>query len=121
MLFYYLSSLKLAFNRLGYFHRFKPLYNFKRQFGPSSWEGRYLAFSPSRFNPVILYALLKVYDPTCVTKKFLDQLNFAWKGINKIKEGTIGFIGSTSGSVIKGIKGTSHKEIETTKNKSLSC
>jgi hypothetical protein len=109
------SSFKLAFNRLGYFHRFKPLYNFKRQFGPTSWEGRYLAFSPSRFNPVILYALLKVYNPTGVTKKLLNQLNFAWKGINKIKEETIGFIGSTSGSVIKGIKGTSHKAVVTIK------
>ena len=109
------TALRLAFNRLGYFHRFKPLYKFKRQFGPNSWEGRYLAFSPSRFNPVILYALLKVYDPTGVTKKFLNQLNFAWKGINKIKDGTIDFIGSTSENVIKGIKGTSHKAVTTTK------
>ncbi|RLC54864.1 MAG: hypothetical protein DRH89_08840, partial [Candidatus Cloacimonadota bacterium] len=45
----------------------------------------------------------------------LNQLNFAWKGINKIKDGTIDFIGSTSGSVIKGIKGTSHKAVTTTK------
>jgi hypothetical protein len=108
-------ALKLAFNRLGHFHRFKPLYKFKKQFGPTSWESRYLAFSPARFNPVILYALLKVYDPTGVTKKLLNQLNFAWKDINKIKDGTIGFIGSTSGSVIKGIKGTSHKAVTTTK------
>ncbi|MCD4676504.1 MAG: DUF2156 domain-containing protein, partial [Desulfobacula sp.] len=109
------TALKLAFNHLGYFHRFKPLYNFKRQFGPTSWEGRYLAYSSSRFNPVILYALLKVYDPTSVTKKLLNQLNFAWKSINKIKDGTIDFIGSTSGSVIKGIKGTGHKAVATTK------
>jgi phosphatidylglycerol lysyltransferase len=108
-------ALKLAFNRLGHFYRFKPLYKFKRQFGPTSWEGRYLAFSPKLFNPVILYALLKVYDPTGVTKKLLYQLNSAWKGINKIKDGTVDFIGSTSGSVIKGIKGTSHKAVTTTK------
>ncbi len=108
-------AINLAFNRLGYFHRFKPLYRFKRQFGPSSWEGRYLAFSPKLFNPVILYALLKVYDPTGVTKKLLYQLNSAWKGISKIKDGSIGLIGSTSGSVIKGIKGTSHKAVKTTK------
>ena len=109
------TALKLAFDRLGYFHRFKPLYKFKRQFGPTSWEGRYLAFSPSRFNPVILYALLKVYDPTSVTEKLLNQINRAWKGINKIKDESVGFIGSTSGSVIKGIKGTSQKAVATTK------
>ena len=109
------TALKLAFNRLGHFHRFKPLYNFKRQFGPTSWEGRYLAYSSSRFNPVILYALLKVYDPASVSKNLLNQIDHAWKGINKIKDESVDFIGSTSGSVIKGIKGTSHKAIETTK------
>ena len=108
-------ALKLAFNRLGYFYRFKPLYKFKRQFGPTLWEGRYLAFSPKLFNPVILYALLKAYDPTSVTRKLLNEINFAWKSINKIKDGTIDFIGSTSGNVIKGIKGTSHKAVTTTK------
>jgi len=109
------ATLKLAFNRLGYFYRFKPLYKFKRQFGPTSWEGRYLAFFPSRFNPVILYALLKVYDPTSVTRKLLNQINFAWRGINKIKDESVDFIGSTSGNVIKGIKGTSYKAIAKTK------
>ena len=109
------TTLKLAFNRLGYFHRFKPLYKFKQQFGPTSWEGRYLAYSSSRFNPVILYALLKVYDPTGVTKKLLHQIDLAWKGIGKIKDESVDFIESTSGSVIKGIKGTSHKAVVTTK------
>ena len=108
-------ALKLTFNRLGHFYRFKPLYKFKRQFGPTSWEGRYLAFSPKLFNPVILYALLKVYDPTGVTRKLLNEINFAWKSINKIKDGSVDFIESTSGNVIKGIKGTSHKAVTTTK------
>ncbi len=111
------TALKLAFNRLGYFHRFKPLYKFKRQFGPTSWESRYLAFSPKLFNPIILYALLKVYDPTSVTRKLLYQLNSAWKSINKLKDGSVDFLGSTSGNVIKGIKGTSHKAVGKTKRK----
>lgn len=109
------AALKLAFNRLGHFHRFKPLYYFKNQFGPTSWEGRYLVFSPSSFNPVILYALLKAYDPSVVTGKLLDEINFAWQGINKVKDKSIDLIESTSGSVIKGIKTTSHKAIKTTK------
>jgi phosphatidylglycerol lysyltransferase len=97
-------ALKSAFNRLGHFYRFKPLYKFKKQFGPTSWEGRYLAFSPSHFNPVILYALLKVYDPTSVTRKLLYQLSSTWERINDIKDGTVDFLESTSGRVIKAIK-----------------
>ena len=111
------AALKLAFNRLGYFYRFKPLYKFKKQFGPSAWEGRYLAFSPKLFNPVILYALLKAYDPTSVTRKLFYQLNSIWKSINIIKDGTVEYIGSTSGSVIKGIKGTSNKVVTKTKKR----
>ncbi|MBC8186364.1 DUF2156 domain-containing protein [candidate division KSB1 bacterium] len=102
-------ALRLAFNRLGYFYRFKPLYKFKKQFGPNSWEGRYLAFSPSHFNPVILYALLKVYDPTSVTRKLLYQLNSSWKSIGKIKDGTVDFIESTSSNLLKKIKITDKK------------
>ncbi|OPX26293.1 MAG: hypothetical protein B1H06_05830 [Candidatus Cloacimonas sp. 4484_143] len=60
-----------------YFQKFKSLYKIKRQFGPTSLKGRYLTYSSSRFNPVILYTLLKVYDPIGVTKKLLNQLNFA--------------------------------------------
>jgi phosphatidylglycerol lysyltransferase len=77
-------SLKFAFNRLGYFHRFKPPYLFKSQFGPTSWEGHYLAFGSRRFNPIILYALLKAYDPSGVTGKLLRQIQHAWRGIRTL-------------------------------------
>jgi phosphatidylglycerol lysyltransferase len=74
-------GMDFAFNYMGYFYHFKPLYQFKEQFGPTSWEGRYLAFWPSRFNPVILYALLKAYDPSGVSGQLLRQLQMAWRGI----------------------------------------
>lgn len=111
------AALKLAFNRLGHFYRFKPLYYFKNQFGPTSWEGRYLMYSTSNFNPVILYALLKAYDPSSVTEKLLDEINFAWQGINKVKNKSINLIGSSSESVIKGMKTTCHKIVKATKNR----
>ncbi len=82
-------ALKLTFEHLKYFHRYKPLYQFKKQFGPSSWEANYLAFSPRFFNPVILYALLKAYDPTNVTKKLLRELNFRWEKIKKLNKNKI--------------------------------
>ncbi|MCK4305746.1 MAG: DUF2156 domain-containing protein, partial [Candidatus Eisenbacteria sp.] len=77
-------ALQLAFDRLGHFHRFKPVYQFKMQFGPTSWEGRYLAFWPQRFNPIVLYGLLKAYDPSGVSGKLLRQIQHAWRGMRTL-------------------------------------
>lgn len=74
-------SLEFAFNYLGHFHRYKPLYQFKDQFGPTAWEARFLAYWPPRFHPVILYALLKAYDPHAVTGNLRKQLQATWAGI----------------------------------------
>lgn len=60
---------------VGIYRRHRPLVDFKDKFGPTSWEPRYLAFSPSRFNPVILYALLKAYDPTAVSHRANRNIN----------------------------------------------
>jgi phosphatidylglycerol lysyltransferase len=76
-------TLDLAFDHFGYFHRFKPIYEFKKQFGPTSWEGCYLAYGSRGFNPVILYALLKAYDPSGVKGKLSRQIQHAWVSIRK--------------------------------------
>lgn len=99
-------SLKLTYNHLGYFHRFKPLYKFKKQFGPTSWESRYFAFYPKKFNPIIIYALLKAYDPSGVTGKVLRKISLVWrdiKNIKKIKKNLIGKI-KIQKNLIKKIK-----------------
>ena len=74
-------TLQFAFNYLGYFHRYKPLYQFKEQFGPTSWEARYLAYWPPRFSPVMLYALLKAYDPSGITGRLRRQATSAWAAL----------------------------------------
>ncbi|MDA0265298.1 MAG: DUF2156 domain-containing protein [Chloroflexi bacterium] len=79
-------AMRIAFNSPGYFHRYKPLYQFKDQFGPSAWESRYLAYWPNRFHPVIVYALLKAYDPSGVSGQLKRQLQAAWKAIQAVKE-----------------------------------
>lgn len=78
-------AMEFAFNHLGYFHHYKPLYQFKDQFGPTSWEGRYLAYWPPRFNPIILYAVLKAYDPEAVSGSLRRQLQTTWNGIKWLK------------------------------------
>jgi len=77
-------TMDFAFDHLGHFHRYKPLYQFKEQFGPTFWEASYLAFWPRPFNPIILYVLLKAYDPSGVTGKLQRQIQHAWKGIRSI-------------------------------------
>jgi phosphatidylglycerol lysyltransferase len=79
-------ALKLASDHLAYFNRFKPIYEFKRQFGPTSWEGCYLAFWPQRFNPIMLYALLKAYDPSGVSGKLRRQIQHAWRSIRTLDQ-----------------------------------
>lgn len=74
-------AMDIAFHRLGYFYSFKPIYRFKEQFGPDSWEPRYLAYHPARFNPVVIYALLKAYDPGAVRNLSQKQLVAAWDGV----------------------------------------
>jgi phosphatidylglycerol lysyltransferase len=74
-------AMDIAFDRLGYFYSFKPIYQFKEQFGPDFWEPRFLAYHPARFNPVVIYALLKAYDPAAVTHLSQKQLGAAWDGV----------------------------------------
>ena len=76
-------ALDLAYSHLGSFHRYKPIYEFKKQFGPTSWESHYLAYGPSGFNPIMLYALLKAYDPSGITGKLSRQILHAWAGVRK--------------------------------------
>lgn len=77
-------SMDFAFKHLGHFHHLKPVYQFKEQFGASWWEGRYLAYWPDRFNPVILYAILKTYDPGGVSHQLKQQLHMAWHGVKRV-------------------------------------
>ncbi|MDA0989009.1 MAG: DUF2156 domain-containing protein [Chloroflexi bacterium] len=78
--------LEFGFNYLGYFHRNKPLYQFKEQFGPTSWEARYLAYWPPRLTPTVLYALLKAYDPSGVSGKLRRQAVSLWDYIKGLRE-----------------------------------
>ncbi len=90
-------ALNLAFDHLGHFHRYKPIYEFKKQFGPTSWESRYLVYGPQGFNPVILYALLKAYDPSGVKGKLSRQIQHAWGSIRRLDK--------MPASLIKKLKG----------------
>ncbi len=76
-------ALDLAYGQMGPFHRYKPIYEFKKQFGPTWWENRYLAYGPPGFNPIILYTLLKAYDPSGITGKLSRQIQHVWASTRK--------------------------------------
>ncbi len=80
--------LDLAYGRLGSFHRYKPIHEFKVQFGPTHWENRYLAYGPP-FSPVMLYTLMKAYDPSGIRGKLLRQIQNTWDGIQKRLKGEL--------------------------------
>jgi len=102
-------ALRMAFDHLEYFNRFKPLYNFKKQFHPTSWEARYLVYNTQVSLPFVLFALLKAYDPTAIRDTLLTQINFAWINLCKLKDGTKGVIRFSTNSLGKGFRYTSNK------------
>jgi len=76
------AVMNIVTGQFGIYRRHQQLQGFKDQFGPTSWESRYLAFSPPRFNPLILYVLLKAYNPTGISGQLRRELSsLAWRGM----------------------------------------
>ncbi len=74
-------ALDFAYHNLNYFYRFKPLFEYKEQFGPSFWEPKYMAYYPPNFRTRYIYAVLKAYDPKGITDIVLSNLRSIWKSI----------------------------------------
>ena len=78
------TVMYVGMGKFGVFRNQRHLQDFKDQFGPTSWEPRYLAFSPPRFNPLILYVILRAYDPTGISGRLRRELSWAWQGIKLV-------------------------------------
>jgi phosphatidylglycerol lysyltransferase len=79
------AVMNIVTGQFGIYRRHQQLQGFKDQFGPTSWESRYLAFSPSRFNPLILYVLLKAYNPKGISERLRQELgSLAWRGMKLV-------------------------------------
>jgi hypothetical protein len=108
-------ALDLAYGRLGSFHRYKPIYEFKRQFGPTWWESRYMAYGPPGFNPIMLYALLKAYDPSGITGKLSRQIHHAWEGTRKRLKAPASLSREDVSTVLHGLGQDIERRLQTTK------
>lgn len=66
--------LDFIYENMNRFYGFKTLHHFKKNFGPTHWETRYLYYYPGVFTPKIAYAILKAQNPKGVTDFLLKQI-----------------------------------------------
>ena len=55
--------LDFIYERLNQFYGFKTLHQYKKKYGPTSWESKYLVYYPPVFTPKIAYGILKATNP----------------------------------------------------------
>ncbi|MFL0266987.1 phosphatidylglycerol lysyltransferase domain-containing protein [Candidatus Clostridium radicumherbarum] len=66
--------LDFVYEKLNSFYGFKSLYHYKKKYGPTSWEPRYLVYYPKLFTPKIAYSIIKAQNPKGVGDFILTQL-----------------------------------------------
>jgi phosphatidylglycerol lysyltransferase len=71
--------LELIYEHLNNFYGFKTLHQYKRKYGPTAWEPRYLAYYPGVFTPKIAYSIIKVQNPKGVKDYILQQIKLLYQ------------------------------------------
>ncbi len=65
---------EFVYEKLNSFYGFKGLYHYKKKYGPTSWENRYIVYYPKLFTPKIAYSIIKAQNPRGVGDFLLVQL-----------------------------------------------
>lgn len=66
--------LEFVYERLNNFYGFKSLYHYKKKYGCTAWEPRYLVYYPKTFSPKIAYSIIKAHNPKGVSDFISIQL-----------------------------------------------
>lgn len=66
--------LELIYEKFNNFYGFKKLHHYKKKYGPTVWEPRYLVYYPKIFTPKIAYSIIKAQNPKGVSDFVLNQL-----------------------------------------------
>jgi Uncharacterized conserved protein len=74
--------LEFVYENLNNFYGFKSLHQYKKKYGPSAWESRYLVFYPKIFTPKIAYSVIKAQNPKGVSDFIFTQLKSIFKNSN---------------------------------------
>lgn len=69
---------EFVYEKLNSFYGFKGLYHYKKKYGPTAWENRYIVYYPRLFTPKIAYSIIKAQNPKGVSDFILIQLKSAF-------------------------------------------
>ena len=65
---------EFVYEKLNSFYGFKGLYHYKKKYGSTKWENRYIVYYPKLFSPKIAYSIIKAQNPKGVGDFLLIQL-----------------------------------------------
>ncbi|WFD09374.1 bifunctional lysylphosphatidylglycerol flippase/synthetase MprF [Tepidibacter hydrothermalis] len=66
--------LEFIYKNVNSFYGFKSLHQYKKKYGPTTWEPRFLAYHPKVFTPKIAYSIIKVKNPGGVKDFLINQI-----------------------------------------------
>jgi phosphatidylglycerol lysyltransferase len=72
--------LEIIYEKFNIFYGFKNLHHYKKKYGPTSWEPKYLVYYSKMFTPQIAYAIIKAQNPKGVSDFVLGQLKSIFSG-----------------------------------------
>ncbi|WP_248482909.1 bifunctional lysylphosphatidylglycerol flippase/synthetase MprF [Tepidibacter aestuarii] len=69
-----LFIMEFIYKNINNFYGFKSLHQYKKKYGPTRWESRFLAYYPKIFTPKIAYSIIKVKNPNGFKDLIINQI-----------------------------------------------
>lgn len=66
--------LEFIYKNINNFYGFKSLHQYKKKYGPTTWESRFLVYYPKIFTPKIAYSIVKVKNPGGIKDFLINQI-----------------------------------------------
>ncbi|MEJ8553793.1 bifunctional lysylphosphatidylglycerol flippase/synthetase MprF [Tepidibacter sp. Z1-5] len=66
--------MEFIYKKINNFYGFKSLHQYKKKYGPTMWESRFLVYYPRIFTPKMAYSIIKVKNPGGVKDFLINQI-----------------------------------------------
>jgi len=66
--------LEFIYEKFNNFYGFKNLHHYKKKYGPTAWEPRYLVYYAKMLTPKIAYSIIKIQNAKGISNFVLNQL-----------------------------------------------